>query len=338
MLLSSRIKFYHWAAVIIISLSATGCLPFDEGRRLSFHGEIAYIAWGDNNTEIYQITPSGNSGLLTTPNNESFPAWSPDGHYLAFLSTQNGIQRLAMMDADGSNFRTLAETINAKDVTPAWAFDSQMIAFACMLDQRTTICLVSVTGEWMQIMPGNWPSLGSIQWAPADPIILFHATTEGKRDIFTYTTYSNSIRNLTHHDSQDYAPTWSPDGRKIAFVSNRNNQTGIYTMNIDGTGPILLRSTNIKERLYWSPDGKQIAFSQSNGENRLCILTVTNNNLSCTKKDGSHPTWSPDGQLIVYESRRNNKSYLFLTDNECAHVKRLTINPSGSFSPSWRPQ
>ena len=186
-------------------------------------------------------------------------------------------------------------------------------------------------------MPGNWPSLGSIQWAPADPIILFHASVESTRDVFTYTTYSNTIRNLTHHKSQDYAPTWSPDGREIAFLSNRNEQTGIYTMNIDGTNPILQLATNIQDRLYWSPDGTQIAFSQSSGKNHLCILTITNKILTCTNKDGSHPTWSPDGQFLVYESRRNNRSYLYLTDNQCSHPKRLTKNPSGSFSPTWRP-
>ena len=337
MFLLLRTKFYFLGIILLITISSTGCKPVIEGRALPEHAEIVYMTWRDNNTEIFKMTLSGSQNLLPTHSNESFPVWSPDGGHIAFLSTQNGNQHLAIMDADGSNKRILAETIRAKDVPPAWAFDSQMIAFVCILDQRTTICLVPVTGDWMQIMPGNWTSLGSIQWAPADPIILFHATTETSRDVHTYTTYTNTIRNLTNRQSQDYAPTWSPNGRKIAFLSNRNNQTGIYTMNIDGTNPSLLLSTNIQDRLYWSPDGQQIAFSQSLGENRLCVLTTADKNLSCTNKDGSHPTWSANGQFLVYESRRNNRSYLYLTDNECSYSQRLTNNRSGSFSPIWRP-
>lgn len=336
-ILLRKTNIYYWGLILFILISSTGCESVVAGRALPEGAEIAYIAWNNNNTELFTMPPSGGLNLTATHNNETFPVWSPDGRHLAFISTQNGNQQLGLMQADGSNKRILAETTRAKDVPPAWAFDSQMIAFVCILDQRTTICLASVTGNWMQIMPGNWTSLGSIHWAPADPTILFHAMNGTSRDIYTYTTYTNSIRNLTDQKSQDYAPAWSPDGRKIAFVSNRNDQTGIYTMNIDGTNPTLLVATNIQDRVYWSPNGQQIAFSQSLGENRLCVLTIKQNTLSCTNKDGSHPAWSPDGQFLVYESRRNNRSYLYLTDKECSYAQRLTKNRSGSFSPVWRP-
>lgn len=337
MLLQLRNLFYHSTAIIIFIFSLAGCKPFPEDRNLPAQAEIVYITWKDKNTEIYKMTSSGNQSLLTTSYNDSYPVWSPDGSHLAFLSVINKKQHLAIVDADGTNMHILAEKITAKDVSPAWAFDSQMVAFACMPDQRTSICLVPVNGNWIQIMPGNWASLGDIQWAPADPIILFHATTDSSRNIFAYTTYSNSIHQLTDNRSQDYAPTWSPDGRKIAFVSNRNGTNGIYTMNIDGTNPILQLPAIIHDQLHWSPDGNQIAFSQSLGENRICILTVMNKTISCTNKDGTHPTWSPDGQYLVYESRRNNRSYLYITNNRCAFSQRLTINSSGSFSPAWRP-
>lgn len=329
--------FSKWTVICLVVLAAAGCQPPGEGQALPAQAEIAFISWQENNIKIKKLTQSGSSILTNNAHNEAYPVWSPDGNQLAFLTYQNGMQYLAVMNADGSHMRLLGEPFRAKDVPPAWAFDSQMIAFACALEERSTICLVSVTGDWMDIMPGDWASLGSIQWAPADPIILFHALTEGRRDIFVYTTYTNSTRNLTNRNGQDYWPTWSPDGRKIAFISNRKQQTGIYTMNIDGTNPHLLLTTNIHNDLYWSPDNNQIAFSQAAGENHLCIFNTIENSLCCTNKDGSHPTWSPDGHFLVYESRRRSKSYLYLTNNTCSQPQRLTTTTAGSFSPTWRP-
>jgi Tol biopolymer transport system component len=329
--------FFIWAVIILVAHSAAGCQPVQEGQALPAHAEIAFISWQDNRIQINKMNWSGSSNMTNSLNNESYPVWSPDGNQIAFLTNQNGKQYLALIDADGSNKRLPVETIQARDVPPSWAFDSQMVAFACTLEQRTTICLVSVTGDWINIMPGDWASLGSIQWAPADPNLLFHANSGSNRDIFVYTTYTNIIRNLTNKNGQNYSPTWSPDGRKIAFVSNRDQQTGIFTMNIDGTNPHLLLKTNIYNHLYWSPDSKKIAFSQASGENHLCIINTIDNFLCCTKKDGSHPTWSPDGHFLVYESRRNNKSYLYMTDNTCGQSQRLTNRTTGSFSPAWRP-
>jgi Tol biopolymer transport system component len=335
--MSLRTKIIIWTAILLLTTATAGCSSVVKGLALPPHAEIAFISWRDQNLQIRKMTSSGSRYLTNTINNESHPVWSPDGKQLAFLSTQNQEQHLAVMNADGSNQRLLAKNIRAKDVAPAWAFDSQMIAFACIVEQRTTLCLASVTGDWMQIMPGNWGSLGSIQWAPADPIILFHAMSGTTRDVFTYTTYSNTIRNLTHRTSQDYAPAWSPDGRKIAFVSNRNQQVGIYTMNIDGTSQRLLLYTNIYDYPAWSPDGNQIAFSQAEGKNHLCIFNTQENILHCTDNDGSRPTWSPDGQFLVYESRRRNKSYLYLTDNQFSRTQQLPHHPAGSFSPAWQP-
>ena len=329
--------FYNWMVIILVIFSSAGCISTVEGLALPKDAEIAFSSWRDKNIEIHKITSSSSDNLTNTLHHDSFPVWSPEGDQLAFLSSHNGEQHLAVMDADGSNKRLLAPMLLAKDVPPSWAFDAQMIAFACTVDQRTTICLTSVTGNWTQIMPGEWALLGSIQWAPADPMILFHALSGNSRDIFLYTTYTNRIRNLTNRNEQDFSPTWSPDGRKIAFVSNRNAQPGIYIMNIDGSNPHLLLSTNIQDLLHWSPNGKQIAFNQITGENHLCIFDTLENTLHCTEKDGSHPTWSPDGQFLVYESLRRNKRYLYLTDNLCKHTKRITYNPAGSFSPAWRP-
>ena len=254
----------NWAIIIFVCLSSAGCKSAIEGHALPANAEIAFISWHEMNIDLYKITRSGSSGLTNTPQHESYPVWSSDGSQIAFLSNQNGERHLEVMDADGSNRRVLAKSILARDEPPAWAFDSQMIAFACSFEQRSTICLASVTGNWMQPMPGDWASIGSIQWAPADPAVLFHANSGNSKDIFIYITYTGEIRNLTNRAGHDFSPTWSPDGRKIAFISTRNAKTGLYTMNIDGTNPHLLLSTNIKRRPCLVPGRKPNSIQPGN--------------------------------------------------------------------------
>jgi TolB protein len=325
--------------LIILAILLTGCQADEiKLQNLPSGAEIAFTSWRDQTVDIFRITASGIENLTNSPYYESFPVWSPDGSQIAFLSDQEGMQHLYLMKADGSRQRVLAKEILALDQTPVWAPDGQMIAFACVAEQRSTLCLVSPVGEWIQIMPGEWPSLDNMQWSPTDPVLLFDAISGSGRDIFAYTTYTNQVRNLTNRPGLDYSPAWSPDGRKIAMLSNRNEQPGLYLMNIDGTYPRLLLEGNLKGGLHWSPDGQRIAFSRSAvGGSQLCVWERQHQSLLCSQTNGQSPAWSPDGQYLVFESRRKNHSHLYLSDPEFEQTVRLTNTLGGNFTPNWRP-
>ena len=118
-------------------------------------------------------------------------------------------------------------------------------------------------------------------------------------------TGSNVVR-LTYDSAQDAQPAWSPDGTKIAFVSDRDGNADIYVMNADGSGPVnITKHAGADYAPAWSPDGTKIAF-QSDRETDFAVWVMNADGsnpirLTDPSTPAGAPSWSPDGTRIAYE-------------------------------------
>ena len=105
--------------------------------------------------------------------------------------------------------------------------------------------------------------------APRKAQIAFVSDRDGNGEIYVMDTDGKNQRNLTNHPAGDTAPAWSPDGRRIAFVSTRRRGTSdIYVM--DAKGRNVQRLTDHPEsddQPAWSPNGRKIAFSSNRDGN-----------------------------------------------------------------------
>lgn len=149
-------------------------------------------------------------------------------------------------------------------------------------------------------------------WLATSPLhakIVFssHRDDNAGNEIFTMDTDGGEPIQITHNRHDSFSPTWSPDGRQIAF--NRNSH--IYVMDADGENLRQLTKHNDKKDLHpdWSPNGKLIAFDRFAGNaphrhaNIYTVDPVTRFVRKVTDFDfnAQSPKWSPDGQWILFQ-------------------------------------
>ncbi|MCJ7628798.1 MAG: hypothetical protein MUO50_10480 [Longimicrobiales bacterium] len=100
------------------------------------------------------------------------------------------------------------------------------------------------------------------------------------RNLWVMNANGSNQTRLTFSGSNDYFPAWSPDGSKIAFVSDRNGNFEIYVMNADGSNQTRLTFTSASElQPSWSPDGTKIVFSTDrDGRQETYIMNTDGSN------------------------------------------------------------
>lgn len=133
--------------------------------------------------------------------------------------------------------------------------------------------------------PASWRAESS-PWSPGGTIAFSQGKIRGAgadAAIYTVTPEGSAPIKITDHSGADWGPAWSPDGTKIAFVSDRDGNWEIYVMGADGSNPVNLSHDPGQDLLpKWSPDGRQISYLHALDNNQF--------NLYLTAVDGGTQT------------------------------------------------
>jgi Tol biopolymer transport system component len=162
-------------------------------------------------------------------------------------------------------------------------------------------------------------------------------------DIYTVNADGSNVRALTNYQSVG-SPSWSPDGRRILFISkpqfNEPMAAGIYTMNRDGNDVRLIWSPETKDENFanpkWSPDGKTIAFMRMlPGEPHpdLCLIPANGGEARVLVQFGMQPSWSPDGSKIALSQEGGIKTIHV----DGSGLTALMPTKQSAASPAWSP-
>ncbi len=297
------------AVAAVVAALACGCggePPVDHGGSLvSEEGQIAFtrvIGIENSNLEksdIYAINVDGSEEkrLTDSPGLDAFPAWSPDGERIAFASDRDGNWEIYVMDADGAHQRRLTDTPEDEGV-PAWSPDGEKIAYVTDPINDSQIHLMNADGSGQEsLVDGNWPT-----WSPDSKRICYTVYPTGAEQLAVINVDGTGNQRLTGRflaTGPNSEAAWSPDGKKIAFVSGKNDEN-IYVMNSDGT-----------ERTRLTDD-------------------VPGN-------DHWPPTWSPDSSRIAFTSDGPRGGEIYVMNSDGTGLTKLTDDPAYDAFPAWRP-
>lgn len=142
---------------------------------------------------------------------------------------------------------------------------------------------------------------------------------------------------------EHFHPAWSPDGKTIAFASDRNDDAEIYLVDADGANPrnLTWRGMTAEITPAWSPDGKQLVFASQRGKHFQILVMDRFGRDQRAITDGSfdchYPAWSPDGRRIAFTGDRNGNFDLYLIDIDGGNLARLTDDDAWNGQPAWSP-
>ena len=259
---------------------------------------IAYSSSDSGNREIYLTDAKGEAKIKITnyAGADGYPDWSPDGKRIAFYSKYDEGKTWSMhiMNSDGTDRKRLTYEKNKWDSSPTWSPDGKMIAFAREYQDPE--------GNWQEeIWIMNSDGSGQTQLktlsgrAPCfmkNGRLLFHSKSP-QSEICIANIDGSDIIALTKNNAKDWSPKISPDGKQIAFISDRDGNQEIYVMDIDGSNQKRLTFNDVTDwDPCWSADGSKIIFASESGD--YLDLYMMNKDGSSTKEfivNGSQPAW-----------------------------------------------
>ncbi len=279
--------------------------------------QIIFASYRDGNQEIYTMNADGTSQANITSNSmfDDEPDWSPLNNQVIYQTRRYNIQGgqyseifTANPDGSGTNNVTVSTW---HDWDPHYSPDGSRIVYVGALTKYANIWVVNADGSGQIFLTNNEPKHDRApSWSPDGSRVVFisadwdSANNRFKTEtaeIWIASADGTSLLRLTNNSVGDLAPSWSPDGAKIAFSSNRGGKYDIWVMNADGSSAQKLTDTSGGNYTpIWSPDGTQIAFIsyRDSNEKRLYVMNADGTDqhkVSGSLRDVVQFSWIPQG-------------------------------------------
>ncbi|HVN77646.1 MAG TPA: protein kinase, partial [Terriglobia bacterium] len=301
-------------------------------------GSISLIRVSVDTEEKHKLTtpPAGWVGDFN-------PALSPDGHSLAFArfsaSQTSEIYVLPISNSLSPDGQPRRLTFDGQlDSMPAWTADGREIVFVRGTNH--------IYGLWRinAFEPGTPEPMPFAGEGAISPSI----SRQGNRLVYVQWSFDTDIWRVDVSDSQekasapmklisstrtDHEGKFSPDGKRIAFVSYRSGNSEVWVCGSDGSNPVAVTSMNgpLISELNWTPDSQRISFSAVEKESTFFYIVGAQGGRPVLFSEGSDPNWSWDGQWIYFSSRRSGQAQIWKMPVRGGNT--LQVTHKGGVSP-----
>jgi Tol biopolymer transport system component len=204
------------------------------------------------------------------------------------------------------------------------------------------------------VLPAPSPAPAAV--AGSNGLIAFAGADDGDLEIYAMPAVADAApTQLTHNDVLDTYPSWSPDGSRIVFQSNRDGGSEIYVMDADGSDQVRLTNTDDGETdSVFSPDGAQIAFTRWHGvpavpeiwvmdsdgtdQHEVSTLPPSPGDPYPLRGQSMEPAWSPDGSRIAFTTRRTGNYDIWVMAPDGSAQRPIFVDPlNDDVEPDWFP-
>lgn len=298
---------------------------------------------------IYDLATNQVERIASSKRTERDPMWLADGIY--FVSDRDGTLNLYRYEPAAKSVSQLTRS-TTWDVRWASSDGGQQIVYELNGELRVFDTRAGGERALSITVPDDGVASRPSRYAVEKFIEDFELSPKGERalfiargDVFTAPIEHGPTRNLTNtSSSHEKWARWSPDGSRIAFVSDRSGEDQLYVVTQDGSSPAEALTTTHVGMMYaptWSPDGTRLAFGDKDG--KVFVVRVADRTLvevaDDTRGEVRDYAFSPDSQWLAFSmSDRNGSRSLWIWGAADGQARRVTDEWWNETSPAWDPE
>lgn len=259
---------------------------------------------------------------------------------IAYVLSGRGGKEIYLVDSDGENVQRVTSD-GSIALSPSWSPDGRALAYTSYRGGTPSLWERNLATGRDRLLSDR----AGINITPAysrDGAIAFAATVSGNTEVVSLD--AAGVNPLTRGRGFDsLSPTFSPDGQRIAFVSNRLGEPQVYVMSRGGE-PRLISEYTYGRSGYstspaWSPRGPWIAYhTRAGGSHQIALVGADGNGRRLLTNQGTNedPSWAPDGRHVVFASPNRDGGGLFVLDTVSGRIRPL-VRGRGLGLPDWSP-
>jgi tricorn protease len=327
-----------------------------DGTRIAYVRGFNTVYWdnyeGSANFDIYLLDVKGGTPLklTATEGSERWPAFSADGRRIFFVAEEKGVANFYAMPAAGGE-RTQVTKCTEDVQRPNVAWDRRTAAFE--LVGRLYVTDLEAPAEKPTPLPltvrSDFRNSGLEMRTITSGGEHVHVSVDGRQvafslrgDIWTMPANGGEGRQVTSGPEKDEWPRFSPDGTKIAFVSDKAGNSDIFLLDLKSGKTVPVTTSKGNDFFHgWSPDGKRLVFASERTLNReiwtIEIESQQETQLTNHPAADDDPAFSPDGKLIAFDSGRDGAQAIYVMNVDGSDPRRVSGGGGFFQVPSFSP-